>query len=309
MIGAKMPKYDVAVVTINYNSSKYTIRCVESILNRTSYATKVQIIVVDNNSSTQEYQNILKLESYPNIRVVKSRINLGFAAGNMYGLQYVDADYYFFLNNDCILLNDAITHLLNFCRESSFVGLCSPQLYDSNGRAVSCIDYFPDLTSKFFGTAIFRITRKKTYFDRKKIPQSPLRVEVLSGSQLFVPANVFNKVGGFDTTFFLYCEEEDLAYRIHKSGYQIYVVPRAMNHHEGGGSTLRSVEMTKEFVISFLYFYRKHYGGIRTRLLALFLMLRYFKKSIRKPSNFRVLLLLIRGAHLKYSLRHKQTIS
>jgi len=134
-------------------------------------------------------------------------------------------------------------------------------------------------------------------------------VEVVSGCHLFIRQEVFDAIGGFDINFFLYCEEEDLAFRVHYSGYEVFVVPQAKNRHIGGASTSKNIDISKEFVISFLYLYRKHYGFLKTLFLQIFLLLRYLKKSTKNRANLQVVSLLLRGAHLKYSLRHKQAIS
>jgi hypothetical protein len=300
--------HDVAVITINYNSGEFTVNCVKNLLAKTNPGINLHVVVVDNNSTPEEYEKLSSLHEIENVSIVRSKINCGYAAGNMYGLQFVSAKYYFFLNNDCLLQNDCVSVLLDFCEQNPRTALCSPQLYNEKNQPVPCFDYFPDLLSKFIGTGIFRITRGKDFHPRKKIPSTPINVEVLSGSQLFVRADAFNKAGGFDTTFFLYCEEEDIAMRLHKLGYSTYLVPEAHNWHFGGGSTEKSLAIQKEFIISYLYFYRKHYGFVKTQLLKLFLLLRYTKKSIKTPTNMQIISLILAGAHLKNSLRHQQSL-
>lgn len=301
--------HDVAVITINYNSSQFTIDCVTNLLAKTALKINLQVVIVDNNSAIDDYKKLDALREHHNVTIVRSKINCGYAAGNMFGLQFVSAKYYFFLNNDCLLQNDCISILFDFCESYPEVGLCSPQLYNESNQPVPCFDYFPDLLSKLIGTGVFKLTRGTDFHPRKKIPLEPIKVEVLSGSQLFVRAEAFNKAGGFDTTFFLYCEEEDIAMRLHKLGYKTYLVPAAHNWHYGGGSTEKSLAIRQEFIISYLYFYRKHYGFVKTQLLKLFLLLRYTKKSISTPSNLRIVFLILSGAHSKQSLRHKQSVT
>jgi len=144
--------YDVSVITINYNSSQHTLNCVQTVLESVSTQLKIQVIVVDNNSSEEDFLNLLQLNEIPHVNICRSRYNLGFAAGNMFGVQFANSDYYFFLNNDCELLNDAISVLYDFCQKNKNVGLCSPQLISPQGVPQHCSDYFPDLSSKFFGT-------------------------------------------------------------------------------------------------------------------------------------------------------------
>ncbi len=300
--------YDVSVITVNYNSSDYTIDCVRQILARTASGLNYNIVVVDNNSSVSEFEKLSVLEQHDNLTLVRSNINLGFAGGNMFGLQFTQARYYFFLNNDCAILNDCLNILYEFCEKNNYVGMCSPQLYRADGQPEPCFDYFPTLLSRFIGTGIFRLTHGKAYFPRKKIPQQPQEVEVLSGSQLFVRANVFNELGGLDTVLFLYCEEEDLAIRINRAGYKACIVPSAHNQHAGGASTQQSYDIRREFFISYLYLYRKHYGLIKTQILKILLFVRQIKKVFKDPACGKLAFFILSGAHMKHSLRHKQKL-
>ena len=100
---------------------------------------------------------------------------------------------------------------------------------------------------------------------------SPVQVDVVSGSQMFIRAEHFFKIGGLDTIFFLYCEEEDLALRFSNANYKTYLVPQAHNYHLGSASTEKNLAIKKEFYISFLYFYRKHYGVLSTVMIRIIL--------------------------------------
>ncbi len=304
--------YDVAVILINYNSSNYTIECITSILQQTNSELTYGVVVVDNASETGDYRNLVEnLSQFSDklpVHLFRSRINTGFATGNMLGVQFISAKYYFFLNNDCRLQNDCLDILYKFCENNTDTALCSPQLYNEHGDHHPCFDYFPVILTKIFGLGILRLSYGKRYIKRKAIYTQPVQVDVVSGSQMFIRASAFNQLGGFDTTFFLYCEEEDIALRLAQGGYKTYLVPEARNIHKGGASTVASLDIRKEFYISFLYFYRKHYGFLRQQLLKLILTLRLLRKSLFKPDNFRLTLFVAAGAHSKHSLKHKQEI-
>lgn len=302
-------KYKVAVILINYNSSKYTINCIRSIYQQTSKNLPFQVIVIDNNSEAADYQNLDSVREYSDLKIIRSRINTGFATGCMTGVQHSNAEYYFFLNNDCILMNDCLSILTKFMDDQPLASICSPQLFNETHQPTSCFNYRPDLLSKILGNSIFRLTRGRSFVSRKSIPKQPIQVEVLSGSQLFARATDFETIGGFDTTLFLYCEEEDLAFRAHQLGMQMWLVPAANNSHIGGASTTPSIAINREFLISFFYFYEKHYGKIKTIILRLIYALKYLKKSIKSPSKISLVLFILLGSHMKYSLRQQQKIA
>jgi len=301
--------YDVSIILINYNSSGYTQECVQSILDKTESNLRFNITVVDNGSATKDYLKIKNLSEIDNVNVVRSKFNLGFAAGNMFGLQFTRARYYFFLNNDCLFLNDCVTELYAFCEKNKNVGMCSPQLYSTDKTPVPSFDYFPIISSKILGTGIFRFIKGKDYHYRKKIVDDPIKVDVISGSQMFVRGSCLNELGGLDTNFFLYCEEEDFSIRMHASGFDTYIVPYAKNIHIGSGSTERNLMIRKEFYISFLYLYRKHYGIFKTEILRLILLIRLFKKIFFDMDNFKLFTFVMFSANMVNSMRHKQKIS
>lgn len=304
--------YDAAVILINYNSSNYTIECISSILKNTRQDLAYGIVIVDNASEENDFshlaEHIKQLDDRVPLKLFRSRINTGFASGNMLGVQFINARYYFFLNNDCRLQNDCIDILYKFCEAHADTALCSPQLYREDGEHQPCFDYFPYLITKLFGLGILRLTYGKRYIKRKRRYTEAVQVDVVSGSQMFVRASAFDEIGGFDTTFFLYCEEEDIALRLARAGHKAYLLPEARNTHIGGGSTVASFDIRKEFYISFLYFYRKHFGLTRQQLLKLILTLRLLRKSFFTPENFRLALFVASGAHFKHSLKHKQKI-
>lgn len=301
-------EFDVSVILINYNSSEYTISCVQSIIKNTDNSLNYNIIIVDNSSEIDEYEKLDVLRCVSNVKIVRSDLNLGFSAGNMYGVSFTKAKYYFFLNNDCTLLNDCIDILFKFSEKYKNIGMCSPQLYSESDKPEPSFDHFPVLITKFFGTGILKLLKGKKYKARKALYNNPIKVDVISGSQMFVRKEAFNKIGGFDTNFFLYCEEEDLAIRMHNNNYDVYLLPDAKNLHYGGASSPASYDIRKEFYISFLYFYRKHYGFIKAEILKLLLFIRIIRKSLSRKDNLKLSFFVLSGAHMKYSLRHSQKI-
>ncbi|NOY84608.1 MAG: glycosyltransferase family 2 protein [Nitrospirae bacterium] len=301
-----MNDLNVSVIIINYNSSAYTLKCVQSIIKHTSSQLSYQIVIVDNNSEKQDFDRLKALSENPKVKVLRSKFNLGFSGGHMLGVQFTEAPYYFFLNNDCLLLNDCLSILYSFCEQNKTVALCAPQLFSDKMNKVCSFDHFPTLTTKFFGTGAMRLFSKKNYPHKKQTYDEPLKVDTVSGSTLFVRANSFFEVGGFDTNYFLYSEEEDLALRLSKKHDDTFLIPEAQTQHFGGGSTKKTLEIEKEFYISFLYFYRKNYGILSTQVLKIYLFLKLSRKCFKHSKYKKLAFFVLFGACLSNSLRHKQ---
>jgi len=102
---------DISVILINYNSSSFTINCIESIIEHTSSSLSYEFVVVDNASHWDDYtalRNKIKELNLSNLQLIRSKYNTGFGGGNMHGIQFANGKYYAFVNNDTLLQNDCL---------------------------------------------------------------------------------------------------------------------------------------------------------------------------------------------------------
>jgi GT2 family glycosyltransferase len=297
---------DVAVIIVNYNSSKYTLECVNTVIEKTSEAIKYQIIVVDNNSTHSEYK-ILE-ENFPkknNISLHRSIINTGFGGGNMFGAQFAKADYLLFLNNDAMLLNDCLGILLNFMKANPKVGVSTAQNFDENNRFVASFDHNKGLRRLLFGRGFLEKNNPKLYPKRKKEYSEPLKVNWVNGAFLFFDSKAFEEVGGFDTNIFLYWEEMDICHRLKKMGYESWLVSEAQILHHQGVSTGTSKTMNRESYISYLYVIRKNYGFGKYILIRIYLSI----ALLLKPKKWYLLPIILKSNNQTQSLKQKQKIT
>lgn len=298
----------VSIVIINFNSTSHTINCVNSIIGKTKVET--EIIVVDNNSEDKER---LALESWNKdnpslIKYIPSKKNTGFSMGNMLGANIATGDYIFLLNNDCLLINDAVDKLVDFMERHSDAGLAGPKTYDRYNNYIPSFDYHPTIANKWLGHTICRIFNKPAYPPRKKEYTAPISVPMISGSAMFFKKDCFNNLGGLDTNLFLYCEEEDVCFRARKNKYKIYHVPSAEITHFCGISTERNLEIEKEFYISLFYILNKNYSFATRNMIKLRYLLKELKRGMRNRKNIEIFLFLLSGPSLSKSMRHRMKI-
>lgn len=296
-------KTDIAIIILNYNSSSFTFDCVKSIFSFESKS-NYKIIIYDNGSTKEEYEKLASLKS-DKIEIRRNEKNIGFAAGNMEASKDINAEYFFFLNNDTLLFNNVLDPLFEFCEKNKNTGICAPQLFNEDNSLHSTFDYFPTLSTKIFGIEFVKLFSKRNFPKKDLQRTEPIKVELVSGSAMFVRKSAFELIGGFDTTFFLYCEEEDLALRMQKNNFDVFLVPKAELKHIGGGSTGRKFILEKEFYISFNYFYKKHYGNLKAFLMRLFLFVKIGKKYRRKDTNWALAKFIIQNPTPSQSLRFK----
>ena len=308
---ASMPHPEVSIILINFNSSHYTLPCVASIIKKTA-VNPFEIIVIDNNSKEEDFKKLASLEnSNPRIKVFRSRINLGFAGGNMLGVQMANpqSSYYFFLNNDCLLNNDVCALLSKHLQNHPQQGLCTGQIMDENGKPHTSFQYYPTLLLRLLGSGGARLFQPKQHPKRDNSYTTAMEVPVITGAAMFVRAAAFNTIGGLDTNYFLYCEEEDLCCRMLQAGHTAGLEPTASITHFMGKSTSRNWPIEREFYISLFYYFHKNYGRITVWLLALVYFFKNLRKSFRHRNYLKAALFILKGCPVRDSLRFSQTIS
>jgi len=298
----------VSIITVNYNSSLHTIAMVDSIRKMTRPEFEYEIIVVDNASEPDQFELLSPLHSFPEIKIIRSRLNGGFASGNMMGVQHAIGEYYLLLNNDTLFTNDVLSTFYKYGQNHPDTGLMTGQLFHENGTRSSSYKKFPALANKLFGNALVRFLYPNDFPSNKALLSKPTEVSVVSGSCMFFRRNVFDAVGGLDTVFFLYCEEEDISKRVRDNGAKVIFLPDAHIIHLEGASTGRNLAIEKEFFISNRLLLEKHLPAWQTCIMKYLLLFKLLRRSFRSIHYFRLFLFVLRGAPIKESLRYKQRL-
>ena len=125
-----MDSPSVAIVILNWNGKKYLEKFLPSVFNSTY--PNMRVIVADN-ASTDNTISFLK-DHYPQITVLKNKINEGFAKGYNIALKQVEADYYILLNSDVEVSPSWIEPMIIMMESDTGIGACQPKLLDWNKR-------------------------------------------------------------------------------------------------------------------------------------------------------------------------------
>lgn len=296
----------IAVVILNYNSADHTLRCLEAL--RAHSASLPELVVVDNASAPEDRAKIDPL-ARQGVKLVFSPRNLGFSGGMMLGYGQVrDADYCLLLNNDCEFQNDVLAALCNFMESHPEAALCGTAMQDESGQPRSSFNYFPSLWHSLFGYGLSKLLNPQRYPDRRKEHSVPVRVDVVSGAAMFMRGSVLRELGGLDTGYFLYCEEEDYALRVHRAGWQTWLVPEARIMHVGGASSQGAAlkpRLQQEFYISFCRYLRLHYGPVYGFAFRSVTALKLLKRALSGRVPFSLVGFVLKGAPESASLRHQ----
>ena len=262
----------VSIITINYNQLVVTCELLAS-LRKVTYP-NVEVIVVDNHS--KEDPTSVISERYPEVKVIRSNENLGFAGGNNLGIQASRGKYILFLNNDTEVDPGFLHPLVNLFETNQAAGAASSKLvYHNSGETIqyagsSRIDPFTG-RSKRVG-----------YMEKDRGQHDVQReTELAHGAAMMVPRSVINAVGMMPELFFLYYEEVDWCESIKRAGYKIYIVPDSKVYHKesmsiGKGSTLKTYYMSRNRVL----YMRRNTAGFKKFTWIIFFLLVSLPKNM-----------------------------
>lgn len=254
----------VSIITVNYNGWKDTCDLIASLKKVETYP--YEIVVVDNASKGDDVEQIKA--AYPEVVVVSSDKNLGFAGGNNLGYQFAKGDYVFFLNNDMIIKAPMLESMVIRLSDNSFAGV-SP-----------CITflYKPDLLQYYGYCDLTPITLKHTTesFNPSRLADfvKPKETEVLHGGAMMVRRDVIEKVGRMTEVYFLFFEEFDWSRRMREAGYKLFYEPKSVVYHKESMTIKQKTPMREYYLTRARMIYaRRNCRGIAKPLACMYQLL------------------------------------
>ncbi len=230
----------VSVITVNYNQSGVTLEMLQSF--RAVTYPSVELFVVDN-ASPNDNPDIIK-EQFPEVNLIKTTKNLGFAGGNNIALPYAKGKYILFINNDTEVDPGFLEPLVSLLESNPEIGMVSPKIhYFHTPNTFQFAGYTPfsPVTIRNFAIG-FGENDTGQYNDVRESAS-------IFGCAMLVPMRVIEEVGMMADIYFLYYEEHDWAARIKKAGYKIYYDGRSLVKHKESISTVKN----SPFQIYYLY--------------------------------------------------------
>ena len=222
----------VAVVILNWNGKYFLEKFLPSVM--ASAYSNLSVIVADNASDDDSIDFLKK--NYPNVKILLSNTNEGFAKGYNSALKDVLADYYVLLNSDVQVTKGWIDPVISLMESDEKIAACQPKVLSFKDRrqfeyAGACGGFIDKFGYPFTRGRIFETCETDTgQYDNST------QIFWATGAALFVRAKVFQELNGFDEVFFAHQEEIDLCWRMQRKGYLIYVVPSSVVYHVGGGT-------------------------------------------------------------------------
>lgn len=285
----------VAIAIINHNTKELTEACLASI-----NAEQVsEIWVIDNASSDGSVASIA--QNFPDVKIYENRENSGYGHAANIALGLISSPYLFLLNSDTILNDDTIPPLVSFLDANPQVAIAGPKLLNPDGSLQKSAYNEPNPLNLFLQeSGVGHIVKFIPLINRIYLPgwdhEQKRDVPWVLGAALAMRTDALNRVGGFDTDFFMYAEEIDLCKRLLKNGWKISFCPDSTLIHLGGQSTAKyRSEMMLQYFKSMILFYKKHYSTGR-----LFMLKSIFKGLARVKRGRLKLLYLFRSQPMNH---------
>ena len=293
---------DLSVIIVNYNTIDLLDNCLASVFKATTPKGGLEVVVVDNNSKDGSVAMVKK--KYPQVKLVASKENLGFAKGNNVGVKKTNSRYQLFLNSDTIINKDSLVKPLRYMQKHPKVGALTIKLILADGT----IDYdnhrgYPTpWTSICHFTKISKLFPNSTLLNNYHLGRKNLnnthQIPIAAGSYLMMPTKLFKQVGQWCEDYFFYGEDIDLCHQVNQAGYKIIYYPQTTTLHlKGASSGLRKetkkiakppketrIKVAKSSIDAMKIFYKKFYTNQYPKLLT-FLVL----GGITLMGKFRVL--------------------
>lgn len=199
--------------------------------------------MVDNASNNQEAITIA--QRYPQVKVIQSNHNLGFAGGNNLGIQAAQGKYIFLVNNDTVFKDFNIRALIDRMESSSDIAIICPKIrFDWDNHPIQFAGYSKLSRITIRNHAIGFNEEDHGQYDTAH--QTPYA----HGAAMLIRRDAIDKVGMMPECYFLYYEELDWSMMFNRLGYQIWYEPKCTIYHKesqatGQDSPLRTYYITR----------------------------------------------------------------
>ena len=219
----------VSIIIPNKDHMDDLSRCVESIINLSTYD-NYEIVIVENNSETAEIRTYYEeISRHPRVQVVEYKGDFNYSKINNFGVQYAKGEYLLLLNNDTEVINpDWMEELLMYAMRKD-VGVVGAKLY------------YPDKTIQHAGIVIGLGAHRTAGHTHYRIPEANVGymgrlcyaqdVTAVTGACMMVSRKTFEEVQGYDEDLAVNYNDVDFCYRVRKTGKLVVFCPTAMLRH------------------------------------------------------------------------------
>ena len=259
------PECELSIITINFNGLKDTCELIDTLPLEDQ---SIEVIVVDN-ASKEDEATVIE-QRYPQVNVIRSKENLGFAGGNNLGINAAHGKYLFFINNDTLMRwrkeegrRMMFQPLIDRLESSPKIGAVCPKIRFS----------WSDNPIQFAGyTPLSRITMRNHAIGCGEADHGQYDTAhptpYAHGAAMMVKREAIEKSGLMPECYFLYYEELDWSMMIRRAGYDIWYDPAVTVFHKESQSTGQQSPLRTYYITRNRLLFAKRNNSSATRYLS-----------------------------------------
>jgi len=242
---------DLTIIMVSYNTRDLTLAAIRTCL-ETTRQTAFRLVVLDNASSDGSADAIAEAfppDRFPQIELVRSDENLGFAMANNVVARTAETEFLLLLNPDTECHEGAVDNLMRFARETPEAGIWGGRTTFPDGRLNpgSCWMRITPWSTLCWATGLTGLLPDTHLFNPEGLGgwsrDTERAVDIVSGCFFLVRRDLWDRLGGFDRSYFMYGEEADLCLRARALGAGPRITPTAhIMHIAGASSPLQSAK-------------------------------------------------------------------
>jgi hypothetical protein len=226
-------------------------------------------------------------KNFPQVHLLHNEQNIHYSKSNNRALKLARGRYVYLLNNDTVILPNALEIMINFFDQHPEVGAIGSRLLNDDGTIQASVKALPSIRSGLFGAqSIITKLFPRNHFSRQELlhlsrdMSKPFQAGYVSGASTMICQKVIQQIGYLDERMF-YHVDADYCKRIWDAGWEVYYLPDAsVVHFNHKGGTLinrkRRFKSILEFHYGYYIYFRKHLA-----------------KSIWNPTYFMVMVGLV----------------
>ena len=253
---------DISICIVNWNTGHKLIECLRSVY-AFSEQLCLEVIIVDNAST--DGSACAAQQQFPQIRLIRNNENTGFATANNQALKSCHGTYILLLNPDTVLVEPCFKTMMRLLDTLPDAGMLGCKLRHRDGTVQkSFFNHFPSPLRELWANISIPLARPQ----RNAPPTDTLKAAWIVGAFMFMKKEVLVRVHGFDERFFLYSEDVDLCYRLHKTGlapYYCATITALHVHHASSDQHPPHFAAVQQRASRYTYMH-KHYGFLHACL-------------------------------------------
>jgi N-acetylglucosaminyl-diphospho-decaprenol L-rhamnosyltransferase len=255
----------VRVVVVTYSPGDTLAGFLSSL--RSATTVPYDVVLADNGSTDGAPEAAVS----EGVTLLRTGGNLGYGRAANLGAVGATGEWLVVANPDVEWEPGSLDALIQAAARWPAAGCLGPAIRTPEGQLYPSARAFPSL-GRGIGHALFGWWWPANPWTRSYRSEAGRPVEGqtgwLSGSCMLLRREAFEQVGGFDPSYFMYCEDMDLCRRLAEAGWTNVYVPSAVVTHRGGHATSRAAAaMVAEHHRALYRYLARQYAGPRYALL------------------------------------------